>query len=200
MKTWAVASSMLCLGLGAGFASGWYYPRSRAATSGELFSRRARCHEIAAQYEKAKSNDTDGVIVESVGYAPVSNTCVANVTDMQRLSSTYTSETWSVVDLLSSEVLYSGWCREEKNCGDGRNFELMGKSEAAFKQALAGRKVDVSKVAVLPSKPKAIEPISKAQSDAFLKDLAAVATPIAKPKPVDHGWEFADEPTKGRKK
>ena len=137
------------LAVGGGAVEGYHLVHDK--TTAEVFSRRLRCEEIASQYVKKESSDTELLRVELVGYSAASNSCVAYLTDWNQLFPTHTDREWRVMDLLSGEVFYSESCRQEQGytgvwCGDGNNMRFDRRGEAAFRQALNGQAIDVDKI------------------------------------------------------
>jgi hypothetical protein len=147
----SVAIFFVGLAMGGGVVEGYHVAHDK--TTAEVFSRRLRCDEVASQYEKRKSNDTDTVHLEMVGYSAASNSCVGYFTGWSQIVPTDTSREWRVVDVLSGEVFYEDNCRLEQShglerdwCGNGRDMKLGRRGEAAFRQAINGQEIDVEKI------------------------------------------------------
>jgi hypothetical protein len=139
------------LAVGGGAVEGYHLVHDK--TTAEVFSRRLRCDELASQYVRKESSDTELLRVGLVGYSAASNSCLAYLTDWDQLSPTHTDQEWRVMDLLSGEVFYSESCREERVnglerdwCGNGRDMKLGRRGEAAFRQAVNGQEIDVEKI------------------------------------------------------
>lgn len=145
-RDWTSAALMFFVGLavGAGVVAG--YRPLHQGRSGEVFSRRLRCSELANQYAKSESNDARSVSAETVGYSEASNSCVAYFTILETVSPQYDVQEWRVMDLLSGERLHSDNCRSDRDCGDGNDMKFGRRSEVAFQQAVKGEQVDVSRV------------------------------------------------------
>jgi hypothetical protein len=146
MRGWITAASTFFVGLTVGAGGVQTYQRFHERATAEAFSRRLHCNQLANQYAKKESNDTQSASVEIVGYTTVSNSCVAYLKVWEQASSRYSVQEWRVVDLLSGERLYTNWCREERDCGNGKDLTFDRRSEAAFHQAVSGQVVDVEKV------------------------------------------------------
>jgi hypothetical protein len=101
---WITAASTFFVGLAVGAGGVQSYQRFHEKATAEVFSRRLHCNELANQYARKETNDTQSADVEIVGYAAVSNSCVAYFQLWERISQGYTVREWLVMDLLSSEV------------------------------------------------------------------------------------------------
>lgn len=145
-RGWITAALMLFVGLAIGAGGVQTYQRVHEQRTAEVFSRRLRCNELANQYVRKESNDTQSVSLEMVGYSAVSNSCVAYFQIWNQLSPRYTVREWRVMNLLSGEQLNTDNCREERDCGGGNDMRFDRRSKAAFDQAVNGQKVDVWKV------------------------------------------------------
>jgi hypothetical protein len=137
--------------VGGGAVEGYHVAHDK--TTAEIFSRRLRCDEVANEYVKKESSDTEFLRLELVGYNIASNSCVAYLTDGNQLFPDHTDREWRVMDLLSREVFYSESCRLEQInalerdwCGNGRDMKLGRRGEAAFRQAMNGQEIDVEKI------------------------------------------------------
>ncbi|MGB7758538.1 MAG: hypothetical protein WBL61_01845 [Bryobacteraceae bacterium] len=122
------------------------YQRLHEKRTAEVFSWRLRCSELANQYARNESNDTQSVGVEAVAYSGASNSCVASFKIWEQISSRDTVQEWRVMDLLSAGRLYTAYCRKELDCGGGNDVKLDRRSEAAFRQAVKGQEIDVGKI------------------------------------------------------
>ena len=143
---WITAALAFFVGLAVGAAGVQTYQRFHEKATAEVFSRRLHCNELASQYARKESNDAQSVSVEVVGYAAVSNSCVAYSQLWEQISQRYTVREWLVMDLLSGERLYTDQCREERDCGGGKDLTLGRKSDAAFQQAVNDLVVAVENV------------------------------------------------------
>ena len=153
-RRWITSGAMLFVGLalGGGAVEGYHLVHEKSTA--EIFSRRLRCDELASQYAKKESTDTESMRVELVGYSAVSNSCVAYLTTWDELFPKHTYQGWRVMDLLSGEVFYKEACRLEDGrrsrvepwCGDGNDIRFGRRSEAAFRQVMEGQTVDVGKI------------------------------------------------------
>jgi hypothetical protein len=145
-RGWITAASTFLVGLvvGAGGVQG--YHRFHEKRTAEVFSRRLRCSELANQYARTESSDTQSVVVEMVGYSTVSNSCVAYFQIWEQIAPGHAVREWRVMNLLSGERLYTDSCREERDCGGGNDMRFYRKSKVAFDQAVDGQEVDVRKV------------------------------------------------------
>jgi hypothetical protein len=145
-RGWIKGILMLIVGLAVGVAGSETYRRFHEKGTGEIFSRRLRCNELAKQYEGQESNEKRAVRTELVDYSATSNSCIAYFTSFEQLSSDHTIREWKVVDLLSGKQFYTGDCRIQTNCGGGKDIMLDRESKAALHQAIMGQDVDVGAV------------------------------------------------------
>jgi hypothetical protein len=117
------------------------YHRIRENRTAELFSRRLRCNELANKYAEKESTDEQSVGVEQVEYSAASNSCVGYFFAFHTGPLSY--ERWRVINLLSDEELYRGECREDRDCGNGKDMSLRKEAQLAFRQAVKGEEVNV---------------------------------------------------------
>jgi hypothetical protein len=151
-RGWISSAVVFFVGLAVGGGAVESYHVVHDKTTAEVFSRRLRCDELANEFVKKESSDTESVSLELMGYSTASNSCVGYLTDGNQRFPNHIEREWRVVDLLSHEVFYSDWCRVEKAdperywCGDGRDMTLGRRGEAAFRQAMNGQEIDVEKI------------------------------------------------------
>jgi hypothetical protein len=141
---WITTALAFFVGLAVGAGAVQSYQRIRENRTAELFSRRVRCNELANKYAERESADNQSVRVKQVAYSAASNSCVGYFSAFQQIGLSY--EWWRVIDLLTDEELYGGTCREDRDCGNGKNMALMKQAELAFRQAVKGEEVNVKKL------------------------------------------------------
>jgi hypothetical protein len=145
-RGWTTAALAFLIGLAVGAGGVQSCQRFHEKATAGVFSRRLHCKELANQYARKESNDKQSVSVETVGYAAAPNSCVAYFQIWEWISPQYTVQKWLVMDVFSGEQLYTDQCREERDCGGGKDLTLDRRGEAAFRQAVNGQVVAVEKV------------------------------------------------------
>jgi hypothetical protein len=106
----------------------------------QVFEEKIRCKGLAEVYVKSNSEDESFVLLERVDYSPARNSCIASALEVHEPGHG-SSEHYRVVDLLSGETLYKGFCNNNSEsgttyCGNGRNVALANARDAAFASAL----------------------------------------------------------------
>jgi hypothetical protein len=88
---------------------------------------------VTCHYQRACGR---GISVDRVDLSSLRNSCVAAISEYG-----HASKVFRVVDLLSNEVLFGGFCATREGtgvpyCGGGRDIALLAESDAAFATAL----------------------------------------------------------------
>ncbi|HLI62683.1 MAG TPA: hypothetical protein VKV05_04745 [Terriglobales bacterium] len=141
-RGWTVSAVMFLVGLFAGGGGVQTYHTLSVKTAREMFAEKLRCKELAAGYIREQSTDSMSLILQRVDYSATSNSCVAYFHTWEDVGNrnTYNERRWQVVDLLTAKMLYDDHCREETNCGGGNDIRMDDEAEAAFDEAVNGRK------------------------------------------------------------
>jgi hypothetical protein len=116
------------------------YNHLSARNAQETFEQHLRCRQLADEYVRKESDDTDTVFLRAVDYSRDSASCIASFETWEHISNTYTVLRWQVVNLLTADEIYGASCHEQTDCGDGNNIRIATSAQSAFDDAIRGRK------------------------------------------------------------
>ena len=141
-RGWIISAAVFFIGLTVGGGVVESYHQLHEKKTAEDFSRRLRCNEIANQYAKRQSSDTQSVSVAMTGYSAASNSCVAYFQTWNHIAANYEVREWQVMDVLSGEMRNYETCTVQSgDCGHGNDTKFEKESRAAFQQAITGHEV-----------------------------------------------------------
>jgi hypothetical protein len=104
----------------------------------EVFEERLRCKGLADAYLKAETEEDSYTTLDRVDFSPSRNTCIVAT---RQLIYRHWSERFAVVDVISGESLFHGWCTgddatSKSYCGNGGNVRLKSERDKVFDKAI----------------------------------------------------------------
>lgn len=145
-RIWIAVALTFLIGLALGGGTVQIYHVVRANAAKEAFNQKVRCKELAEGYIRQQSNESTSVSLQDVDYSATADSCVGyfHVWEDVGNRNKYNRREWQVVDLLTGKTLYDNECREETNCGGGTDIKSDEEAEAAFDEAVTGKKAKPS--------------------------------------------------------
>lgn len=124
--------------VGAGFVESFHHVTDRRGR--ERFEMTMKCKRLADTLAKEKSNEYRQFEVNEVRFSAARNQCIASIDEASRVPPAATLWRFTVVDVLSGELLFSDMCDEDKrapiSCGAEGTGKLRAKRDQAFRDAV----------------------------------------------------------------